>query len=498
MFAKLLLCVLSVVMSAAALAGCAYTSGTAASQNRTHITIMANLHSLEVPSDKIEKLVEEKTGTELDIQWIPDGSNDEKVNAAISTGTLPKALYLKNAASFPLFRDQIRNGLFWEIGSLLDDYPNLSRLKTEVLNNISVNGKLYGLYQERPLSRQGIIYRKDWADTLKLKAPATLDELYVMLKQFTHNDPDRNGKDDTFGLTDRGDLVYGAFKTVSTYFGTPNGWGEQDGKLLPEFMFPEYMETMKFFRKLHQEGLVNRDFPVTGKVDQQALLLNGKAGMYIGAMGDVISLESRLKAAVPEAALDVHNRIKGPKGYGVWANQGYGTVVLFPKSAIHTEAELKDVLAFFDRLMSAEISNLIYWGIEGSHYELKKGKVVPTDNTKLTHKEVKPYQSLLIGGPSTISGMLEPEFPLRAKEKAEALTKDNESMLIHDPTAFLESDTYNEKGVRLQETIKDATYKFMLGLIDEQAFQSEIERWLEQGGSKIIEEYNASYTNAAN
>lgn len=43
-------------------------------------------------------------------------------------------------------------------------------------------------------------------------------------KAFTENDPDGNGKKDTTGFMDRSDLVYGAFKTLSSYFGTPNYW----------------------------------------------------------------------------------------------------------------------------------------------------------------------------------------------------------------------------------------------------------------------------------
>lgn len=95
---------------------------------------------------------------------------------------------------------------------------------------------MYALYQGRPLSRQGIIYRKDWADNLGLSAPTTTDEFYEMLKQFTENDPNGTGENDTIGLADRGDLNSGAFKTVASWFGTPNNWGEKDGELRPDFM----------------------------------------------------------------------------------------------------------------------------------------------------------------------------------------------------------------------------------------------------------------------
>ena len=173
------------------------------------LSIMANLHTPEVPTDTIEKLVEEATNTVLDIQWVPDGTYDEKMNASFATGTLPQATYIKNQTSLIMLRDAIRNNQFWEIGPLLSDYPNLSKLNPDVLKNTSVDGKIYALYQERPLSRQGLIFRKDWADTLGLTAPTNVDELYAMLKAFKENDPDGNGAHYTIGLTDRNDLVYG-------------------------------------------------------------------------------------------------------------------------------------------------------------------------------------------------------------------------------------------------------------------------------------------------
>ncbi|ANA81547.1 ABC transporter substrate-binding protein [Paenibacillus glucanolyticus] len=503
--------ILAIVTALSVLAGCGggssapaatgTSNGSAAQgENKSEpvaISIMANLHTPEVPSDMIEKLLEEKTGTKLEIQWVPDGTYDEKVNASFATGTLPQVTYLKNAASLVNMRDAIRNGQFWEIGPLLDQYPNLSRLKPEVLKNTAVDGKIYALYREVPLSRQGIIYRKDWADKLGLSAPTHIDEFYNMLKQFKENDPDGNGKDDTIPLTDRNDLVYGAFKTISSWLGTPNNWGEKDGKLAPEFMFPEYMETMNFFKKLHQEGLINQDFPVTSKTDQQNLFITGKSGVYIGAMGDVSSLHPKVVEVNPDAELDVQNKIEGgPNGYGIWSVPGYGSVILFPKTAIKTEEDLNNVLTFMDQLMSPELGNLIYWGVEGTHHKLEDGKVIPSEDTKLTDREVKPYQAIQVGGPLTIEGFYEPKHMLPVKAKSEEMITENNDYLIEDPSAALDSKTFNEKGVQLQEMIKDGTYRYMLGDIDEAGFQSVVDNWLKSGGQQIIDEFNVSYSSS--
>jgi putative aldouronate transport system substrate-binding protein len=61
-------------------------------------------------------------------------------------------------------------------------------------------------------------------------------------------------------LTDRNDLIYGAFKTVAAWEGTPNNWGTKDGKLAPEFMFPQYVATMDYFKKMRDGGLHQQRF----------------------------------------------------------------------------------------------------------------------------------------------------------------------------------------------------------------------------------------------
>ena len=64
---------------------------------------------------------------------------------------------------------------------------------------------------------------------------------------------------------------------------------------------------------------------------------------------------------------------------------------------------------------------------------------------------------------------------------------------VQNPTNSLDSKTYTEKGAILQDIIKDATYKYMVGDIDAAGFQKLVDKWKNDGGNKIIEEYNASY-----
>ncbi|MDF2644722.1 MAG: family 1 extracellular solute-binding protein [Paenibacillus sp.] len=65
--------------------------------------------------------------------------------------------------------------------------------------------------------------------------------------------------------------------------------------------------------------------------------------------------------------------------------------------------------------------------------------------------------------------------------------------MITDPTISLDSKTFNEKGSRLQDEMKDATYQFILNKIDEAGFQAALKKWQNDGGQKIIDEFNEQY-----
>ncbi|GIQ70540.1 extracellular solute-binding protein [Xylanibacillus composti] len=461
--------------------------------DRATISIMANLFTREPPSDMLLSLIEEETETDLDITWVPIEAYVDKLNSSFSTRTLPQVVYLKNQSTFQHIKELIYEEHFWEIGPYLHEYEHLGKLKPGILANTEVNGKIYALYLGRPLARQGVIYRQDWADRLGLDAPGNVDELYEMLRQFTEEDPDGNGLADTIGLSDRNDLVYGAFKTVASYFGTPNYWGMQDGRLLPEFMFPAYRETMDYFRMLVQNGYMNADFPLTSKDNQWDLFVQGKAGVYIGSLEDVQRLQQELARHDTNALLDVQNLIAGPDGgYGIWSIPGYGNVLLFPKESVRSEEELRRILTFYDATMTPKIANLMFWGIENRHYTVENGKAKEIEDHDLIDQEVRNYRGLLIGEPET-NGRYEASRTVPAAVKAEALIHENEQFLIHDPTNPLYSPTDVEKGTLLQEIITNATYEYILGEIDAAGFDAAIQAWLEQGGEQVMQEYNRAY-----
>ncbi|WP_438446109.1 extracellular solute-binding protein [Gorillibacterium sp. sgz5001074] len=458
------------------------------------LSMMVPLHQEKAPPASLMSELQARTGVELDIQWIPDDIYSNKFLNALETNTPRQVVFVK-PVDFTAVKSAIRSNMFWSIGPYLDHYPNLKTLNKAVLEQTAVDGKIYGLYNERPESRQGLIIRKDWLDRLGMKAPTNLEELYQVMKAFTDKDPDGNGKADTLGLTDRNDLYYGAFKTLSSYFGTPNSWSIKGDTFVPEFDTPEYMDTMNYMKKLYNENIINKDFPVTSKSVQRYMMLTGKAGIYIGSLADAPRMQEEMKQVNSDAEVIVLNRIQGPKGYGVWSIPGYNGLFLFSKKAIPTEDALKQTLAFFNRSMDKDVSNLMLYGIENKHYILKNGLVSsPSPLVEKMNNEVKPLLSLMvsnINNPNLLK--LSPEGMDPLVRRVDELVADNSSFLIRDPSVGLSSDTYDARSMELNAIISNATYNYILGKIDAAGFRNEVAIWKQRGGAQVIQELSDAY-----
>lgn len=77
------------------------------------------------------------------------------------------------------------------------------RIDEEVVDAFYMNEALYGF----PISSGNgcITYiRKDWLDQLNLSMPKNYKEYIEVLRAFTNEDPDGNGKNDTYGITAAG------------------------------------------------------------------------------------------------------------------------------------------------------------------------------------------------------------------------------------------------------------------------------------------------------
>jgi len=438
--------------------------------------------------DEFVKKIEDFTNTKLQITWIPGGNVHEKINAIIASGDMPKAMLVFENKSTTLI-NAVRSGVFWEIGPYIDQFPNLKKyLYPEVLDGVKIDGKLYSLYRSRPLIGDGVVIRKDWLDNLGLSQPKTMDELYNVIKAFTLNDPDKNGKNDTIGLVDESALR--GFGYVAAQYGAPNEWEVKDGKLSPAQFHPGYLEALKFFRKLYKEGLMNKEFTLQSRTQAHELLQKGQAGVRIGDPDMIIGISAG--TTDPKAKWDTFVKMQSSDGSErVFMSNGYTGNFFFPKSSIKDEAELKKVLGFFDKLSAPEMQTMFTWGIEGKHYTLKDGKAVVSPEQAANNAVVNNRRNelqIVDSLQAAIQGQRNPVDQAWISAKQEMNSK-----VITNPAINLISKTFTERGTELKQILEDARVKFIIGEIDEAGWDNEMKKWRSAGGDKVIQEMNELY-----
>lgn len=490
------------VAPTAASEGAAPTNTAGKEETPLKLNIMLPIFKTNYPKDDspVAAEIEKKTNTDIHFEWVPNASYVDKFNITLASGKLPTIMYVPDVKS-PSFVNAAKSGAFWEIGGYLKDYPNLSGANPVILNNSSVEGKNYGIYRGRALGRNGVYFRKDWLDNVGLQIPETIDDFYNMLKAFKEQDPDKNGKDDTYGMVMvkwTGGWASG-FDNIKLWFGAPNKWGDVDGKLVPDHQTPEYLEALKFMKKLYDEKLINQDFAIMDSAKWTDPVVNNQAGVIIDVIDGAARADDKIHAALAAEGkdqpdvhfMDVFAGVKDADGVlHTLPTSGFAGMLAVPKSAVKTEEELKRVLAFLDQLNEPEMQTMLGYGLEGKHHTVEEASIVMSKDTVLLESEVEGLNQMLTFIPED-RAMKVKQTPLRLKQAE--LQKENEKTIVTNPAEPFISKVYTEKGAQLDNIINDARIKFIVGQLDEAGFKAALELWKKSGGDELIKEMNELY-----
>ena len=447
------------------------------------------------PDSQVAKDIEALTNTKVEYIWVPNAEYDDKLSAALAAGNLPTAMLHKDMTNMAI-PNAIRAGAFWEVGPYLHEYEYLSQASEIILNNISIDGKVYGVYRSRDLGRLGLAMRSDWLKNLGLEKPKNVDELYDTLVKFTKNDPDQNGQNDTWGLHF---CVYtGAMDTIATYFGAPNKWGVYDGKVVPAHMTQEYFDSMVWLKNLYNEGAINQDFATLPSDKWRDALRSGFAGARSDTMDDAVGYQDWMVANADRDPDDivwtVIPTVAGPDGVErALATSGHAGYFAISKDATNnSEDELRRVLYFFDRLNTEEGQTLTMAGIEGlTYWRDDEGKRMPltAEQQPIVDKLYHSLGQLTIGIPNR----MELDAPSKVREEYFVARAYNDKIVVGNPCEPLLSQTAITKGSQLLKIYDDARVQFICGLIDEAGWEAAKDTWLKQGGQDIINETQALY-----
>jgi multiple sugar transport system substrate-binding protein len=183
------------------------------------------------------------------------------------------------------------------------------------------DGRTYGV----PYSAQAsaLLIRKDWRQKVGLPVPTSWEAMGALAKAFTSQDPDGNGKADTYGLAVPGSTKRGyASWYFSNFLWAAGGdfiSAQADGKYTPAMSTPASVAATKWFRdlacttKVVQPGAATMDTPPTNETFEA-----GRTGMYV--VGPY--LLPRFDSALGKEKYEVVPMPAGPKDATVLAEGG--------------------------------------------------------------------------------------------------------------------------------------------------------------------------------
>lgn len=356
------------------------------------------------------QIMRDNVKVNLNLVLLPStqADQDTKINAAGASNSLPDVFMVSRDVWYKL----VQAGLIAKVDDLLPLMPTrvAGHYSDEARNKlVMLDGSMYGLPDPGALPQtDSLVIRQDWLDKLGLESPKTLDEVPTVLKAFTFDDPDGNGKDDTYGycayiegsglanagIGTRFDWIYGAYGVAGVW-----NLSSADAVAL-NVRNPDFMKATQFIKTLNDEKVIDPDWPTLKKDEFRARWKQGKCGMMHENFA-ALANQSNYKdfdTNFPDGqwvAMDAPTGPDGKSSMGVVAKTA--RIYAVSQKAID-EGKGPAIARLLEWMASDEGYYLLGFGVEGVNYKLDDNGFITTegldDAAKWTSKEAQPLTQL--------------------------------------------------------------------------------------------------------
>lgn len=297
------------------------------------------------------KALKEDLGINLKVQWlVPSAQYESKLNVTIASNDLPDIM-LVNAVQL---NQLVENGMVEDLTQVYNDYKSdladqyLTADGGTALKQATYDGKMMAIPQVGSSADTSPILwiRQDWLDQAGLQSPKTMDDVINVAKAFTENDPDQNGKKDTYGLGLEKNLFGGEFDLNGFFNGyhalTGNLWmKDSSGKLISSVVAPEAKTVLAQLAAMYKAGYLSQEFSVKdgGKVSED--VTSEKVGMFYGQHWAAFYPLPDAKTKNPKADWRAYPIPSVDETLTVENQSGTGNFFVAKKGIAHPEAAIK-------------------------------------------------------------------------------------------------------------------------------------------------------------
>lgn len=174
-------------------------------QSETMDLTLTVMDGYKQADSEIEKWLEEMYNVNITLNVLPgytDGAS--QIQLIMASDDLPDTIWWWNMDT--QYQQWVNAGLLVDVAPYMDKYTNIRDYYNKMDPNTLFfaaddSGAIYRIPGDVAEPSCEVLWiRQDWLDNLGLEVPTTIDELEEVMRAFTEDDPDGNGKNDTYGL----------------------------------------------------------------------------------------------------------------------------------------------------------------------------------------------------------------------------------------------------------------------------------------------------------
>jgi putative aldouronate transport system substrate-binding protein len=451
--------------------------------------------------EEFQRIFKEKTGINLKVIYPPRNNYMEKVNMMIASGELDG---LVNFFSPSNIKQAIVEDTIVPLDEYLESNEHWNSMPEEYRNAYKIDGKVYAI----PAGYDGAFFtrsfRKDWLDNLGLKVPETANELLETARAFTEDDPDRNGENDTYGLTSSKfwnlqDIFQAFGARLNNTGDSPIAWDPATGLWQDSMLKPGMADALAYINRLYAMGYLDPDFMTNDGNRMREKMLTGNAGSTFYWVTHSYRF-STTKKANPEAQWVEIPALKGSRTSLLNARVMGGLIYVLVKG---TPQPQETVNAFLDILFDEDMFFMFRYGIEGVTYR-QDGRTIliltdpntkqPYETAGLTNEMPQfgrfEYPWCYDGTPEEIRfslGLIDTEHELLKEAEASGLIFDVSDPAYDSPL----SRAYSKTSADAQKIFENEACMAIFGVKPiEQALADYRKKMREIGADRILEEAN--------
>ncbi|AUS98577.1 hypothetical protein CDQ84_16885 [Clostridium thermosuccinogenes] len=441
------------------------------------------------------ELVERENNVKIDLEIPPSTNYAERLQIMIAGGDYPEVVLITNSSD-KVVLDAVKSGVFLPLNEYLENAPNLKQYTYDISwESLKLTGdeNIYGIPRTSIARADGYIVRKDWLDKVGITIPedgaVTKEEFVQIVRAFTKEDPDGNGKDDTYGLaasTDSGDMG----PLLAWPFGII-GWQKADNGPY-EYMnlqysreHDNYKKALEFTQTLWKEGLIDPDWPVTKRDVSMERFKQGITGVISEFAGWIPQYLDDMLPINPNVELTYITGVKNDDGI---VEGGSFSTGFWGFWAITTSAKKPErIIQVFDWLLSDDGWNAANYGPEGVTYTVEGDKKVATDlyqdfkwGRAIVRRNNDPGFFVPLNTPSDLQPKLEKWIGICIDQFVFSLDRGYRPAAADNPE-FID---YSQK------TYAQTISKIIVGELPVSAYDELLEGWYENGGEEYVQQMN--------